>query len=108
MKRKMNIRGKKQNLSIHQFDETLQKTIQDTVEKERLEIENQNTKQAQTVKLDNQESKSIDTNMLVVDNHVKPKDADPVEVNEFDDDQDQLNDREIVADVDPLQSEPDL
>ena len=46
--------------------------------------------------------------MLVVDNHVKPKDADPVEVNEFDDDQDQLNDREIVEDVDPLQSEPDL
>ena len=49
MKRKKNARGKKQNLSIHQFDESMQKTIQDTVEKERLNIEEE--QKSQTVEI---------------------------------------------------------
>ena len=37
IQQRKNLRGKKQNISIHQFDEATQKTIQDTVEQVRLE-----------------------------------------------------------------------
>ena len=95
-KRRKN-KGKKQNISIHQFDEETKKAFQDTLEKERLTIEEEGlSKSVQVIPTTSELLKPEELGFEIVENHFQ-KTTEEAKEEEEDNFNDRVNEADLVA-----------